>query len=339
MMHSTITSKLSKQTRHATLQSRLTSKRTSTTICSASSPLPSLITETLESLSSDEELQALYAQVAKEGQAVLTKKEQTQRQRSLDTLGIESFASTCAAAGVSPLKRQPTTTFQLNIGLYCNQACKHCHVESSPLRTEEVMSRSIADRCLELLNQAPSVRTLDLTGGAPELTPQFRHLVESASKIDHVEEIIDRCNLTVLLEPGQEDLAEFLAKHKVKIVASLPCYTPETVNKQRGGGVFGRSITALQQFNSLGYGQPGTGLVLDLVYNPSGIFLAPSQASLTEAYRAELKEGYNIVFNNLYALNNMPIKRWADYLIKEGRLEEYMGLLVGSFNPGAAEGG
>jgi radical SAM/Cys-rich protein len=201
------------------------------------------------------------------------------------------------------------------------------------------MSRSIADRCLELLNQAPSVRTLDLTGGAPELTPQFRHLVESASKIDHVEEIIDRCNLTVLLEPGQEDLAEFLAKHKVKIVASLPCYTPETVNKQRGGGVFGRSITALQQLNSLGYGQPGTGLVLDLVYNPSGIFLAPSQASLTETYRAELKEGYNIVFNNLYALNNMPIKRWADYLIKEGRLEEYMGLLVGSFNPGAAEGG
>lgn len=235
---------------------------------------------------------------------------------------------------VSPLVRGLTTVFQLNIGLFCNQACTHCHVESSPKRTE-VMSQEVADRCLRLLDASPSVSTVDLTGGAPELCPAFRGLVAGARERNV--EVIDRCNLTVLMEPGQEDLADFLAQHRVRVVASLPCYSMVTagsgrgsglypspmgchpdvdqchpmqknVDSQRGAGVFERSIAGLRKLNALGYGMEGSGLELDLVYNPGGAFLAPSQATLEPAYKEELLGNFGVRFNRLLCLNNMPIK-------------------------------
>lgn len=306
----------------------------------AASSATSLIPETLELLESDEELQQLHARVAKVGQAALTREEARRRQRSLDSLGVAPFGAVLQAAGCTPLSRSPTTILQLNIGLYCNQACRHCHVESSPMRTE-MMSREVAERCIELLTAScaaagGSVRTLDITGGAPELMPEFRYLVREARRLGV--EVIDRCNLTVLLEPGQEDLVSFLAEHQVRVVASMPCYSAENVNKQRGGGVFDRSIKGLQMLNAAGYAQAGSGLLLDLVYNPGGVFLAPPQAKLEPVYKEELAEHFGISFNSLLCINNMPIKRWADHLTKEGKLEEYMQLLVDSFNPAAAEG-
>jgi len=273
-----------------------------------------LIQQTLQELDSDSELLELHARVAQLGQAALTKQEDRQRRRSLDRLGAPSFSQFCSSAGVSPLRRGTSDILQLNIGLYCNQACKHCHVESSPRRTEELMTHAIAQRCIELLDSSPTIHTLDITGGAPELCPEFEYLVKEGRKRGL--EVIDRCNLTVLLEPGQETLPEFLASHGVRIVASMPCYSQENVDSQRGRGVFDRSIRGLQLLNSVGYGSPGTGLILDLVYNPGGVFLAPPQASLEDSYRRELMEGYGITFSSLLCLNNMPIKRWADELVR-----------------------
>lgn len=283
----------------------------------------------------DTEQQALLARLAAEGQAALTREEEAARRRSLAALGLPSFSQACTDAGVSPLVRGACEIFQINIGLYCNQACGHCHVESSPRRTAEQMTRETAERCVALLDASPGVKTLDITGGAPELNSQFRYLVTEGRKRGL--EVIDRCNLTVLSEPGQEDTAEFLAANKVRIVASLPCYTADNVDAQRGRGVFERSIAGLKTLNALGYGIPGTGLILDLVYNPGGVFLAPEQSKLEGAYRQELRDTYGIEFSSLLCLNNMPIKRWADELSRKGKLEEYMGLLVGAFNPAAGE--
>jgi len=241
------------------------------------------------------------------------------------------------------LSRQPITVLQMNIGLYCNQACNHCHVESSPKRTE-AMDEATVDKCLELLETSPGVTTVDLTGGAPELTPQFRRIVEAVTAFNkaHPEradvEVIDRCNLTVLLEPGQEDLAEFLAEHKVRVVASLPCYSRDNVDTQRGSGVFARSIEGLRKLNSYGYGVEGSDLGLDLVYNPLGAFLPPPQAALQDKYKEQLLEDFGISFNGLFTITNMPIKRFADFLHGRDELDAYMKLLVDSFNPGAAEG-
>ena len=186
-------------------------------------------------------------------------------------------------------------------------------MESSPRRTE-LMSHDVAVRCIELLDASPTVKTMDITGGAPELCPEFKYLVTEARKRGI--EVIDRCNLTALLEPGQENTAQFLAENEVRIVASLPCYSAENVDSQRGKGVFERSIKGLQILNSLGYGIPGSGLLLDLVYNPGGVFLAPSQEKLERVYRQELQDAYGIQFSSLLCLNNMPIKRWADELVK-----------------------
>ena len=265
-----------------------------------------------------------------------SREEMKARQRALDGLGIPSFSETCMAnPNISPLHRSTARTLQLNIGLYCNQACTHCHVESSPKR-KEMMDRATADHCIRLMKTGRShLRTVDLTGGAPELNSEFRHLVVNARALGL--EVIDRCNLTVLLEPGQEDLPSFLARNKVHIVASLPCYSTKNVDQQRGAGVFERSIRGLQILNELGYGQDES-LQLDLVYNPSGAFLSPSQSKLESAYKQELKEAHGITFNRLFALNNMPIKRFADYLIKRGQLEEYMSLLASAFNPSAVDG-
>lgn len=293
-----------------------------------------MIPSVLEDMESDTEYQELMERM-KLGQEELTRQESDYRQAALDRLNVPPFQRVMRDAGVSPLVRDTATIFQLNIGLYCNQACTHCHVESSPKRTE-MMDRRTAERCIELLKASPSVKTLDITGGAPELNSEFRFLVREASKLGV--EIIDRCNLTVLVEPGQEDLPQFLADHNVRVVASMPCYSTDNVDAQRGGGVFRRSIAGLRRLNAVGYAAPGSPLTLDLVYNPAGAFLAPPQAALQPAYKQELREAYGVEFNGLLCLNNMPIKRFTDHLLRRGELDAYLGLLVDNFNAGAGEG-
>ena len=245
------------------------------------------------------------------------------------------FPSTLARHGLPPLRRAAPSTLQVNVGKRCDLACHHCHVESGPKRTESMDARTAA-RVLELLAREPRLATLDLTGGAPELCAQFRPLVEGARKLGR--EVIDRCNLTVLLLPDQADTAEFLAAHEVRIVASLPCYTRENVDQQRGRGVFAGSIQALRRLNQLGYGQPGSRLGLDLVYNPLGASLPPDQAALEIRYRAELRELFGLEFHRLFTITNVPIKRFAHALAREGREQEYLSLLVSHFNPQTVEG-
>jgi radical SAM/Cys-rich protein len=247
------------------------------------------------------------------------------------------FADTVSERCSQPLLRARVTTLQVNVGLRCDLACHHCHVEAGPKRTETMAPRT-ADRVLELLAANPEITTLDLTGGAPELQDEFRKLVRGAAALDR--QVIDRCNLTVFDSPGQHDTPEFLARHDVRIVASLPCYTRENVEQQRGRGVFGRSIAALQRLNTLGYGQAGAlpadssaALGLDLVYNPLGPSLPPPQAELEDRYRSELRELFGIEFDRLLTITNMPIKRFAHQLAREGRADEYQSLLVDHFNP------
>ncbi len=232
------------------------------------------------------------------------------------------------------LPRRPIEILQINLGKLCNQACTHCHVEAGPKRTEVMDARTI-ERLIALMDE-PTLTTVDLTGGAPELNPHFRSLVTAAR--NRGLKVIDRCNLTVLFEPGQEDTARFLAASGVNVVASMPCYSRGNVDKQRGKGVFGKSIDGLLSLNELGYGQPGTGLELDLVYNPGGAFLPPAQASLELDYKRILAQDFGIVFNRLFTITNMPIKRWAVWLHQQGKHEQYMQLLVDSFNPSAAAG-
>lgn len=214
-------------------------------------------------------------------------------------------------------------------------ACHHCHVEAGPKRTE-IMPEAVVSRLLELLAASPQIRTVDLTGGAPELNPHFRALVEAATKLGR--HVLDRCNLTVLFEPGLTDLPEFLAAHRVEIVASLPCYSADNVEKQRGKGAFDKSIEALRRLNSLGYGVPGSNLNINLVYNPVGPFLPPAQEKLEAQYKVELREHFGISFNRLLTITNMPIKRFAHALLRDGKLETYMSLLVSHFNAKAVPG-
>ncbi len=232
--------------------------------------------------------------------------------------------------GCGVLVRDETTTLQINVGKLCNQACHHCHVEAGPKRTE-IMPPEVAKRVLKILAASSSVTTVDITGGAPELNPNFQWIVRESRRLGlHV---IDRCNLTVLFEPGQERLAEFLAQHEVEIIASLPCYTAENVDQQRGRGVFEKSIHVLELLNHLGYGLPGSTLRLNLVYNPLGASLPPAQETLEADYKKHLHKSLGIQFHNLFTLTNMPIKRFAAYLTQSGKYESYMGLLVNHFNP------
>lgn len=240
------------------------------------------------------------------------------------------FDATLAAHRLGPLRRGAPTTLQVNLGKRCNQACHHCHVDAGPARTE-VMSDTVAERVLDLLGRNPVVEVLDVTGGAPELAPCFRRLVRGARALGR--RVVDRCNLTILLEPGQEDLARFLAAQRVEIVASLPCWGPENVDAQRGRGVFGTSIRALRRLNDLGYGRPGAALRLDLVYNPLGPTLPPPQADLEPGYRLRLAEDFGITFDRLLAIANMPISRFAATLARRGEAAAYMSLLVNHFNP------
>ena len=242
----------------------------------------------------------------------------------------DRFARALAARGGAAPRRAGATTVQLNLTARCNLACTHCHVESSPQRSETMDERSAA-RVVALLDASPGVGCLDLTGGAPELAPVFRPLVRAGRARGL--EVIDRCNLTVLLEPGQEDTAGFLAEHGVRVVASLPCYEPGNVDAQRGRSVFARSIEALHTLNALGYARPGSGLGLDLVYNPIGAQLPPATPELEARYRSELRERHGLEFDHLLVLTNMPIRRWADWLRRRGEYDGYLDRLEAAFNP------
>ena len=228
-----------------------------------------------------------------------------------------------SATDFPALRRRRLETLQVNLGYRCNQSCLHCHVNAGPNRTEMMDASTIATVLAVL--RARQVSTLDLTGGAPELNPHFRDLVSEARALGV--RVIDRCNLTILSEPGQESLAQFLADQRVEITASLPCYSPANVDRQRGTGVFDRSIAGLQGLNALGYGRPDTGLVLNLVYNPQGPSLPPPQGPLEADYKRELRQHFGIEFNHLFALANMPIQRFGSTLISHGQFDAYMQLL------------
>ena len=240
------------------------------------------------------------------------------------------FARALADHGLPRLRRAVLATLQVNLGKRCNQACHHCHVDAGPARTE-MMAPATAERALALLAASPSVTSVDLTGGAPELSPSFRRLVTAARTLGRRVQV--RCNLTILFVAGMEDLPEFYRAHQVHLVCSLPCYSQDNVDRQRGEGVFERSIDALRLLNRLGYGQPASELALDLVYNPLGPALPPPQADLEARYRTELRRRFGIEFHHLLTITNMPIRRFADMLLRRGELGAYLGLLVNHFNP------
>jgi len=226
------------------------------------------------------------------------------------------------------IRRSTPDTLQVNLGYMCNQTCQHCHVDAGPNRTEMMDARTI-DLVVQVLRER-QFTTLDMTGGAPEMNVHFRRLVTEARALGV--RVIDRCNLTILFEPGHEDLAEFLAAQQVEVTASLPCYSQENVDRQRGDGVFDKSIAGLQKLNALGYGKPGSNLVLSLVYNPQGASLPPPQPGLQADYQRELLAHFGIVFNQLYVLANMPIQRFGSMLISKGTFAGYMTLLKDNFS-------
>ena len=245
---------------------------------------------------------------------------------------MKKFSETLKKYNIN-LSRATISTLQVNMGKLCNQACSHCHVEAGPKRTE-IMNIDIISKILKLLERKNEIKVVDITGGAPELNSEFKYFVQRIkSKGLHV---IDRCNLTVLHEKGQENTAEFLAKNNVEIIASLPCYQEQNVDKQRGIGVFSKSIESLKNLNKLGYGKGAKGLKLNLVYNPLGAFLPPDQKLLESEYKKFLKDKFNIDFDNLYTLTNMPIKRFRHYLKRNDEYQSYMNLLFNNFNSIAA---
>ena len=245
-----------------------------------------------------------------------------------------SFAECLRSADLFPLTATDIEIFQINLGKKCNQTCRHCHVDAGPDRTE-VMPREVLDQCLAVLANS-DIPTVDITGGAPELHPDFCELVEQAAAMG--KGVMDRCNLTILLLPNYAHLPEFFAEHNVEIVGSLPYYREKQTDAQRGAGVFNESIEALTRLNAVGYGMPGSGLLLNLVTNPVGAFLPGNQASLELQWKRELEQRHGIVFNNLFTITNMPISRFLDWLQETNNLEGYMTRLLDAFNPGAAQG-
>ena len=242
---------------------------------------------------------------------------------------MHATLSRLAKTDFPPIRRRRLETLQVNLGYKCNQSCVHCHVNAGPTRTEQ-MSRGTMEAVLAFLT-ASGVSTLDVTGGAPELNPHFRELVERTRSFGiHV---MDRCNLTVMEQPGQEDLPEFLARHGVEVVASLPCYLGENVDRQRGKGVFEASIRSLRRLNALGYGSAAGTLKLNLVYNPQGPVLPPAQDKLEQDYRRHLKDLYGVSFDHLYVLTNMPIQRFGSTLVSKGQFDEYLALLKSAYQP------
>lgn len=259
----------------------------------------------------------------------------TEQLRILDaTTGVAPFETRLTQAGMSSLQASGMTVFQINVGKLCNQTCRHCHVDAGPDRTES-MSRETAELCIEALAKT-DIPTVDITGGAPELNPSFRWLVEQARALGR--HVLDRCNLSVLQIPSQADLANFLATHHVEIVASLPSYQASQTDAQRGDGIFLKSIEALRLLNRLGYGRPDSGLALNLVYNPVGAFLPPKQEAIEAQFRKELRAKHGIEFNHLYTITNMPVSRYLEFLVESGNYEQYMERLANAFNPAAAAG-
>ena len=260
---------------------------------------------------------------------------ETQRE-TLNALPLaRNFGEALARVGRAPLRAAADiSVLQINVGKRCNQTCRHCHVDAGPDRTE-VMAQDVVDACLRFL-EASAIPTVDITGGAPELHPSFRDIVRRARAMGR--HVMDRCNLTITRLPRYEDLPEFLADHSVEVVASLPSFAPRQTDSQRGAGVFDDSIAALRRFNELGYGVEGSGLLLNLVTNPVGAFLPPSQPSLEADWKRELQRKHGIVFNRLYTITNMPISRYLQYLIDSGNLQGYMDKLVAAFNPATIDG-
>lgn len=246
----------------------------------------------------------------------------------------KTFAESLAESGLAPLTATGISVFQINVGKLCNQTCGHCHVDAGPDR-REVMTRETAELCVAAL-RSTGIPTVDITGGAPELNPNFRWLVEQSRLLGR--RVMDRCNLSVLLLSSQTDLAEFLAAHQVEIVASLPYYLEQQTDAQRGAGVFDKSIEALKKLNALGYGRENSALRLDLVYNPVGAFLPPAQRTIEADFKRELARRHGIVFNSLYTITNMPISRFLDFLLRSGNYDRYMEKLINAYNPAAAEG-
>lgn len=252
----------------------------------------------------------------------------------LDNLSLRPFAEAAASAGHRPLRAAGISVLQLNVGKRCNQTCAHCHVDAGPER-KEVMTREVLEAALSFLAQS-AIPTLDITGGAPEMHPDFREIVERARALGR--HVMDRCNLSITRLPNYSYLPEFLAEHRVEVVASLPSYAAKTTDTQRGEGVFEDSIAALQHFNRLGYGKEDSGLILNLVTNPVGAFLPGNQHSLERDWKAQMKRRYGIEFNHLYTITNMPISRFLDFLLRSGNLEAYLEKLVVAFNPATVEG-
>ncbi len=244
------------------------------------------------------------------------------------------FDDALAESGLHPLSATGIKILQINVGKLCNQTCRHCHVDAGPDRNE-IMTRDTAELCIQALAQT-DIPAVDITGGAPELNPSFRWLVAESKRLGR--HVIDRCNLSVLLLPSQADLAEFLAAHQVEIIASLPYFLAEKTDAQRGEGVFGKSIEALRKLNALGYGQEGANLSLNLVYNPTGAFLPPSQDALEADFKRELRNRHGVVFNSLYTITNMPISRFLEFLLRSGNYDRYMERLIQAYNPSAAAG-
>ncbi|MEB0260284.1 MULTISPECIES: arsenosugar biosynthesis radical SAM (seleno)protein ArsS [unclassified Mucilaginibacter] len=245
-----------------------------------------------------------------------------------------SFTEKLSGLGEFPLRATGVEIFQVNVGKMCNQVCKHCHVDAGPDR-KEIMTRETMQLCLDVL-AASDIKTVDLTGGAPEMNPDFRWFVTEIKKLNR--HIIVRCNLTIILANKKfHDLPEFFRDHQVEVVSSLPSFTKDRTDRQRGDGVFEDSIRALQLLNEAGYGVPDGGLLLNLVYNPAGAFLPPLQQALEREYKDELLKNFGIRFNNLFAITNMPISRYLDYLLSTGNYDKYMEKLISAFNPSAVQ--
>ncbi len=250
---------------------------------------------------------------------------------------FQAFTEKLSELDAFPLRPSAVEIFQLNIGKLCNQTCSHCHVDAGPDRKEENMDKATLAKCLEIISQVDSIHTVDITGGAPEMNPHFKWFVEECTKIN--KKVINRCNLTIIEANAKYNtLPDFFKEHKVHLISSLPYFSEKKTDAQRGDGVFNASIDALKRLNAVGYGMPGSGLILDLVYNPSGAYLPDSQENLQRLFKRKLSTKFDISFNNLYAITNLPISRFLDYLLQTDNYEEYMEKLVNAFNPMTVDG-
>ncbi|MEQ1746875.1 MAG: arsenosugar biosynthesis radical SAM (seleno)protein ArsS [Saprospiraceae bacterium] len=258
--------------------------------------------------------------------------------KAVSDVRIPQFSETIKQAGFTSGVLKPTRIeiFQVNVGKLCNQTCAHCHVDAGPDRKAENMNRATFEKCLDILRRY-DIPTVDITGGAPEMNPNFRWFVEECRALG--KHVMDRCNLTIIMSnPKYRDLPQFFAEHQIEVVSSLPHYNARRTDSQRGDGVFGDSIKAIRLLNAIGYGQEGSDLKLNLVYNPTGTFLPGNQAALEHEFKTQLKRQHDVVFNNLYAITNMPISRFLDYLLESGQYESYMQGLLDAYNPSAVAG-